>query len=157
MMWTNCVSSTHPPRSLKLSASTRIVDDSAAIARLERRTAVKSASLIRFFMIVSASDSLSPVLRGEGWGEGSFSRAARFPESPLTLTLTPEYGGEGMEEAAGFRAYENSGDTNKNSQLSTSPNSSPRDHRKIPRLPDLLHNYVHTIGGLRQVTSNLVL
>src|SRR6185437_9603735 len=39
--------------------------------------------------------SLSPVLRGEGWGEGPFSRAAQFAKSPLTLTLSPEYGGEG--------------------------------------------------------------
>src|SRR6185437_1515811 len=41
------------------------------------------------------SASLSPVLRGEGRGEGPFSRAAQLAERALTLTLSPEYGGEG--------------------------------------------------------------
>src|SRR6185437_6776255 len=44
------------------------------------------------------SGSLSPVLRGEGWGEGPFSRGAHFPERPLTLTLSPEYRGEGTRK-----------------------------------------------------------
>ena len=38
--------------------------------------------------------SPSPVLRGEGWGEGR-SRVAQLAERPLTLTLSPEYRGEG--------------------------------------------------------------
>ena len=39
------------------------------------------------------SGSLSPVLGGEGWGEGPFTRAAQSAERPLTLS--PEYRGEG--------------------------------------------------------------
>ena len=35
--------------------------------------------------------SLSPVLGGEGRGEGRV-----FKKSPLTLTLSPEYKGEGI-------------------------------------------------------------
>src|SRR6185437_3202110 len=45
--------------------------------------------------------SLSPVLGGEGWGEGPFLRATQldaFALSPLTPTLSPEYGGEGDGE-----------------------------------------------------------
>src|SRR6185437_11801890 len=49
------------------------------------------------------SGSLSPVLRGEGWGEGPFSRGAHFPERPLTLTLSPEYRGEGTRKIARTR------------------------------------------------------
>src|SRR6185437_2358912 len=41
------------------------------------------------------SGSLSPVLRGEGWGEGPGVKVALLPEWPLTLTLSPEYRGEG--------------------------------------------------------------
>jgi tetratricopeptide (TPR) repeat protein len=39
--------------------------------------------------------SLSPVPRGEGWGEGLFCRATQPDERPLTLALSPEYRGEG--------------------------------------------------------------
>src|SRR6185437_60235 len=39
--------------------------------------------------------SLSPVLRGEGWGEGRFVELRPSREWPLTPTLSPEYGGEG--------------------------------------------------------------
>src|SRR6185437_6933196 len=52
----------------------------------------------------SLSGSLSPVLRGEGWGEGPFSRGAHFVERPLTLTLSPEYRGEGIRKIARTRA-----------------------------------------------------
>src|SRR6185437_15311177 len=41
------------------------------------------------------SGSLSPVLRGEGWGEGTGVELRNSPECPLTLTLSPEYRGEG--------------------------------------------------------------
>ena len=40
--------------------------------------------------------SLSPVLRGEGWGEGFDSSEIR---RPLTLALCPEYRGEGTYSA----------------------------------------------------------
>src|SRR5207247_4574736 len=40
-----------------------------------------------------ATLSLSPVLGGEGRGEGLFLRAEKRP--PLTLTLSPAYRGEG--------------------------------------------------------------
>jgi glycosyltransferase involved in cell wall biosynthesis len=43
-------------------------------------------------------DSLSPVLRGEGWGEGRFADVRTPPEKPLTLPLSPEYRGEGTGE-----------------------------------------------------------
>src|SRR6185437_11382149 len=39
--------------------------------------------------------SLSPVLRGEGWGEGRFVALRPSREWPLTPTLSPEYGGDG--------------------------------------------------------------
>ena len=39
--------------------------------------------------------SLSPVRGGEGWGEG---RAMQLAEWPLTLTLSPEYRGEGTRK-----------------------------------------------------------
>src|SRR6185437_10694820 len=45
---------------------------------------------------------LAPVLGGEGWGEGLFSRAAQLEalrSSPLTPTLSPEYEGEGAGPA----------------------------------------------------------
>src|SRR6185437_7612635 len=51
--------------------------------------------LLRSFVSAVRSYSLSPVLRGEGWGEGPFSRAAQLDQPPLTPTLSPEYGGEG--------------------------------------------------------------
>src|SRR6185437_12911932 len=47
-------------------------------------------------------NSLSPVLRGEGWGEGPAfdSRDIQhLPNRPLTPTLSPEYGGEGESRA----------------------------------------------------------
>src|SRR6185437_10419285 len=41
------------------------------------------------------SGSLSPVLGGEGWGEGPFSRRTQLDKPPLTPALSPEYRGEG--------------------------------------------------------------
>jgi len=46
------------------------------------------------------SDPLSPVPGGEGWGEGPnvVRRDSRsFDVRPLTLPLSPEYGGEGND------------------------------------------------------------
>src|SRR5947208_780037 len=44
---------------------------------------------------------LAPVLRGEGWGEGSVSKGERtsIRRRPLTPTLSPAYGGEGAMHA----------------------------------------------------------
>ena len=49
----------------------------------------------------TAHSSLSPVHRGEGWGEGPSaemkSTPLGAPQKPLTLTLSPEYRGEGTK------------------------------------------------------------
>src|SRR5687768_15977055 len=54
-------------------------------------------------------DSLSPVLGGEGWGEGRpaalpgtirAARRKRRPRPPLTLALSPAYRGEGKARRA---------------------------------------------------------
>src|SRR5580693_1008864 len=50
----------------------------------------------------AASGSLSPVLRGEGWGEGPGVGLRNSPER-LTLTLSSEYRGEGTRRRL-FRA-----------------------------------------------------
>ena len=48
------------------------------------------------------SCSLSPVLGGEGWGEGSFGEWRNFKIWPLTLTLSPEYRGEGTKASRSY-------------------------------------------------------
>ena len=47
--------------------------------------------------------TLAPVRRGEGRGEGSVDESERFtsPGAPLTLTLSPEDGGEGTGDEDG--------------------------------------------------------
>ena len=49
------------------------------------------------------TDSLSPVLGGEGWGEGEIN-PADTKYLPLSLTLSPEYRGEGTRASHVFNA-----------------------------------------------------